>query len=330
MSTKNVILTDKNGEQIAPATVSDIVAYDNNASVKDKIDELNERIDELVTGNVIPLEITANGVYSAPEGVDGFNPVTANVGLPDLELVCNYDFTSDTPKKDMARYNISGSSNYISFDTTKGAVFDNASSRFFNTVYNLNDGNSYKIEIEFGDIILNETLTGKRNLFSYTTNASKVDENSYSLGWEVSSSRFRYHTGAGDRYIDKPVDYWANDTLTIYYGLSVDSEGNLWLPSVKIDNSGSKSLIIMDKDLITELTAPFGQDNPNFVLGGGNNFYYFEVKKFRIYKVNNLTTPPTLMMPTNETTEETKVTEETKTTEPIEDEKTEETKEVKQ
>lgn len=79
MSTKNVILTDKNGEQIAPATISDIVAYDDNASVKDKIDELNERIDELVTGNVIPLTITENGTYNAPEGVDGFNPVTANV-----------------------------------------------------------------------------------------------------------------------------------------------------------------------------------------------------------------------------------------------------------
>ncbi len=302
MSTKNVILTDKNGEQIAPATISDIVAYDDNASVKDKIDELNERIDNLVTGNVIPLTITANGVYPAPEGVDGFNPVTANVGLPDFELVCSYDFTSDTPKKDMARYDVLGNSNYISFDTTKGAVFDNAGSRFFNTVYNLNEGNAYKIEIEFGDIQLNASLTGKRNLFSYTTNASKVDEN-YSLGWDVSNSQFKYHTGAGDRYINKPVDYWKNSIMTIYYGLSVDSTGKLWLPSASIDNSSYKSLIIMDKDLITELTSPFQQDNPNFVLGGGNNFYYFEVKSFKIYRVNNLTTPPTLMMATNETTE---------------------------
>ena len=305
MSTKNVILTDKNGEQIAPATISDIVAYDDNASVKDKIDELNERIDELVTGNVIPLTITENGTYNAPDGVDGFNPVTANVGLPDLELVCSYDFTSDTPKKDMARYDISGSSNYISFDTTKGAVFDNASSRFFNTVYNLNEGNAYKIEIEFGDIQLNASLTGKRNLFSYVPNSTTINENSNTLGWDVSNSQFRYHTGVGDRYINKPVDYWKNSIMTIYYGLSVDSTGKLWLPSVSIDNSSYKSLIIMDKDLITKLTSPFQQDNPNFVLGGGNNFYYFEVKSFKIYRVNNLTNPPTLMMATNEATEET-------------------------
>lgn len=304
MSTKNVILTDKNGEQIAPATISDIVAYDDNASVKDKIDELNERIDELVTGNVIPLTITENGTYNAPEGVDGFNPVTANVGLPDLELVCSYDFTSDTPKKDMARYNIEGDSNYISFDTTKGAVFDDASSRFFNTAYNMNEGNSYKIEIEFGNIELNETLTGKRNLFSYAPN-STIIESSITLGWDISNNQFSYCTGAGDRFINKPVDYWKNDTMTIYYGLSVDIEGNLWPPNSNIDNSSCKSLIIMDKDLITKLTSPFQQNNPNIVLGGGNNMYYFEVKKFRIYKVNNLTNPPSLMMATNETTEET-------------------------
>ncbi|HAV89753.1 MAG TPA: hypothetical protein DCW44_00525 [Eubacterium sp.] len=242
---------------------------------------------KLGTSDTITLPNFESAIDSIPSG-----------GLPDFELVCEYDFTSTTPKKDNARYNVEGNSNYISFDTTKGAVFDNANARFFNTLYNLNDGNSYKIEIEFGDVELNAQLTGKRNLFSYATNASKVDENSNSLGWEVSSSRFRYHTGAGDRYIDKPVNYWANDTLTIYYGLSVDSEGNLWLPSVSIDNSSSKSLIIMDKDLITKLTSPFQQDNPNFVLGGGANFYYMEVKKFRIYRINNLTNPPSLMMAT--------------------------------
>ena len=108
----------------------------------------------------------------------------------------------------------------------------------------------------------------------------------------MSDNQWKYHTGAGDRLINKPIDYWENDTLTIYYGLSVDTDGTLYLPSVYIDNSSSQSLIIMDKDLKTELTAPFQQANPNILLGGGNNMYYFEVKKLRIYRINNLTFKP--------------------------------------
>lgn len=248
---------------------------------------------EAPTITVEPLTVTENGTYDAGENA-AYNPVTVNVPqtLPDLELVCEYDFTSETPKKDKARFNVEGNSNYITFDATKGAVFNNANARLFNTLYNLNEGNSYKIEIEFGDIALNESLTGKRNLFSYASNPTKIDENSNSLGWNVSSNDFIYHTGAGDRHINKPVDYWANDKMTIYYGLSVDLDGKLWLPATNIDNSSYKSLIIMDKDLITELTAPFQQDNPNIVLGGGSNLYYFEVKKFRIYRINNLIQKP--------------------------------------
>ena len=253
----------------------------------------NEVIVDVSTPTLTSISITENGTTEAPEGV-AYNEVIVNVpqSLPDLELVCEYDFTSATPKKDKVRYNIEGGSNYITFDTTKGAVFDSASARFFNTYYNLCEGNSYKIEIEFGDIVLNESFKGKRNIFSYVPNTNTTNENSYSLGWDTSNNNFRYKTGAGDRTISKPVDYWKNDTMTIYYGLSVDVDGTLYLPSVYIDNSSPYSLIIMDKDLITHLTQPFVQHNPNFVLGGGNNFCYMEIKKFRIYRINNLIEKP--------------------------------------
>lgn len=244
--------------------------------------------------NLEDITITENGNYQSSEGYDGIGTATVNVPahLPDQELVASFDFTSATPSKDLARYGVNGNSNYITFDTSKGAIFDNASSRFFNPYYSLNEGNSYKIEIEFGDIALDAAQTGKRNLFTYASDPTKYNENSNSLGWSVSDNQWKYHTGAGDRLINKPVDYWANDKMTIYYGLSVDTDGTLYLPSVNIDNSSSQSLIIMDKDLITELTAPFQQANPNILLGGGNNLYYFEVKNLKIYRLNNLIEKP--------------------------------------
>ena len=55
------------------------------------------------SGAIEALDITANGVYNAPEGVDGYNPITVNVpqdGSPPEEAFvisgeCNYRFQND-------------------------------------------------------------------------------------------------------------------------------------------------------------------------------------------------------------------------------------------
>ena len=245
--------------------------------------------------NLEDITITENGTYQASEGYDGIGTATVNVPphLPDTQLVCEYDFTSATPSKDNARFGVNANSNYVTFDTSKGCIFDSASSRWLNTFYSLNQGECYKIEIEFGDIQLDSSITsGKRMIFTYASDADKTNEGSYGLTWDVTGECFNYYSGVGNRQIAKPLDYWKNDKMTLYYGLSVDTDGTLYLPNVNIDNSSSKSLIIMDKDLITELTAPFQKVNPNIVLGSGNNLFYMEVKKFRIYRINNLIEKP--------------------------------------
>lgn len=247
--------------------------------------------------NLENITITENGTFQASEGYDGIGTATVNVAphLPDTQLVCEYDFTSATPKVDKVRFGVEAYSNYVTFDTTKGCIFDSASSRLLNTYYSLNQGECYKIEIEFGDIQLDSSITsGKRMIFTYSSDADKTNEGSYGLTWDVTNEYFNYYSGVGNRQIVKPLDYWKNDKMTLYYGLSVDTDGTLYLPSVNIDNSSSKSLIIMDKDLKTELTAPFQKINPNIVLGSGNNLFYMEVKKFRIYRINNLIEKPVL------------------------------------
>lgn len=275
---------------------------------------------------ITSLAVTENGEYTAPSGIDGYSPILVDVDphltnlvatengtyrseapfegygavvvnvpphLPNQQLVCEYDFTSATPKVDKVRFGVEAYSNYVTFDTTKGCIFDSASSRLLNTYYSLNQGECYKIEIEFGDIQLDSSITsGKRMLFTYSSDADKTNEGSYGLTWDVTNEYFNYYSGVGNRQIVKPLNYWKNDKMTLYYGLSVDTDGTLYLPNVNIDNSSSKSLIIMDKDLITELTAPFQKVNPNIVLGSGNNLFYMEVKKFRIYRLNNLIEKP--------------------------------------
>lgn len=252
-----------------------------------------------VNVNVSPkledITITENGTYQASEGYDGIGTATVNIPahLPDIQLVCEYDFTSAEPLKDKVRFGVSANSNYVTFDTTKGCIFDSASSRWLNPYYSLNMGECYKVEIEFGNIELDPSITtGKRMLYTYASDADKTNEGSYGLTWDVTNEYFNYYSGVGNRQFVKPLNYWANDKMTLYYGLSVDTDGTLYLPSVNIDNSSSKSLIIMDKDLVTELTAPFQKVNPNIVLGSGNNLFYMEVKKFRIYRINNLIEKP--------------------------------------
>ena len=78
MASKNVILTDKNGEQLAPATITDVVLYDEETTLTSKLDEINARIESLTpTGtqvssieivNTLPQSLTEKALYLIPDG----------------------------------------------------------------------------------------------------------------------------------------------------------------------------------------------------------------------------------------------------------------------
>lgn len=94
MSTKNVILTDKNGEQIAPATITDAVAYDNETTLTEKIDELIAlaSIIDIDSVNIVadlPVNLVNNAMYLIPI-IDRFIPSIPNgTGYDHFVICCN-------------------------------------------------------------------------------------------------------------------------------------------------------------------------------------------------------------------------------------------------
>lgn len=91
---KNVILTDKNGEQIAPATITDVVAYDNETTLTEKIDELIARtsIFEIDSINIVaqlPTTLKEKAMYLIPI-IDRFIPsIPSNTGYNNFVICAN-------------------------------------------------------------------------------------------------------------------------------------------------------------------------------------------------------------------------------------------------
>lgn len=197
---KNVILTDKNGNQIAPATTATQAKYDDNNTVKDKIDELNERIDNLVTGNVIPLEVTANGTFYAPEGVDGYNPVTANVPEPSVKIVSEYDFTQaeydlirSMPNSDLSKNALLKGYLYnASYDASLGVVSWVNGYGYYTPNYYFNPFVNYDIEFDLGECETQVT-SGTKQIFALTKNGT----NGIRLVWNASNGYFQILNDSG-------------------------------------------------------------------------------------------------------------------------------------
>ena len=90
----NVILTDKDGNQVAPATTATQAKYDANSTVKDKIDELIARasIFEIDSINIVaqlPVNLTEKAMYLIPI-IDRFVPsIPSDTGYSKAIITCN-------------------------------------------------------------------------------------------------------------------------------------------------------------------------------------------------------------------------------------------------
>lgn len=93
---KNVILTDKNGNQIAPATIATQVKYDANDTIKDKIDDLRARanIFEIDSINIVaelPVTLVEKAMYLTPIQEQLVPSIPNDTGYSKFIIVANVD-----------------------------------------------------------------------------------------------------------------------------------------------------------------------------------------------------------------------------------------------
>lgn len=278
----NVILTDKDGNQIAPATTATQAKYDANNTVKDKIDELNTRIDQLVTGNVEPLSVTENGTYTAPEGLDGYNPVTVNVGEPDEKIVVDFDFTQK--EYDLVRSinpeSASASDKAIfrpylynaSYNSTNGYVgwsngYGNVQPKFF-----INPFRNYTIDVEFGEVGNDYQSLSDREILSIGDQLK--------LYWNTSGFFKRENSSGTENWTDLNTrDYLSNKKLTvsIVWALNNVNEPTCYVNLIFDDLNGG---------IITKFFGNWdGVGSPTLIIGrrtSDNGLYPVQVNKIKI------------------------------------------------
>lgn len=280
---KNVILTDKNGNQIAPATTATQAKYDDNYTVKDKIDELNARIDALVTGNVIPLTITENGTYNAPFGVDGYNPITANIPEPSVKVVSEYDFAQaeydlirSMPSSDLSKNALLKGHLYnASYDATLGVVSWVNGYGYYTPNYYFNPFVNYDIEFDLGECET-QAASGTKQIFALT----KDGTNGIRLVWNASNGYFQIVNDSG------------TTNLSTYNDLSIIDNAK---PLIKISWNVTTSSVTcyvffkFNRDDDNEELKNFGTCDFNFAyqlqigrITSQNGLYPMQIKKIKI------------------------------------------------
>lgn len=308
MASRNVVLYDKDGNQIAPATTATQAKYDAENTVKDKIDELNERVDELVTGNVEPLTITENGVYNAPQGVDGYNPVTANVA-PGKVLISEFDFKGSNPYYDKVKdMELTTLMKGLSYSQGIG-ITATARRNKLRTGTNFDYAGIYEMEIKFGTFDRNTALTNGNNmLLKVGRNSAKLMLNYY-YNSSTDTGKWWLHDQSGNNiYLDYGENdpyYFENKTLIMTYGAKyVDGElvrdrdkGYFYIDGIQLNSNGAA--ITGDEDSQVQVV---------FLCDSGNNAFIGAVyESLKIWQYfNKYSTPVQLqsLQMTSQTLEE--------------------------
>lgn len=297
---KNVILLDKDGNQLAPATTATQAKYSAGVTVKDKIDELNTRIDNLPSGGgtIESLSVTSNGTYTASGDVDGYSPVVVNVPptLPEEQLVSEYNATYDTDNSKPYYYDKVRDANQPSNHYGNMQISNNQF-EIISTSGNCKTGNQFfvgdmqKVVIQFGTFTNASAPTNTNNcLFTF------CDRNSRGmLNYQPNGGSPRYwlkDVTGGNVYIleGTATGYDFEDKTIIYVWGGVLRNGHVYRSLNGVSYATRWGLYEEDGTPIIEnieLGADRNDYYPIIQMGGGSAYVGATIKSVKVYKIND-------------------------------------------
>lgn len=171
--------------------------------------------------NLEDITITENGTYQASEEYDGIGTATVNItpSLPELKLISEFDFTSQTPLHDKVRdIDLTLPSG---FTTSSDGLTTTSNSAYLNTYLALNVGSKYKIELELGDY----TMSLIENASAVLNFSNDGQNEQSSLCWRENVGYWACYTSNGWNNASNTYtkDYFKNKKITIFYNCEYDN-----------------------------------------------------------------------------------------------------------
>lgn len=241
---------------------------------------------KLETSDTITLPNFESAIDSIPSG-----------GLPNEVLISHYDFTDSTNwKYDLIRGFKGQENSNITYanvlqDNNGLTIGDHntvTNNSYFKTWCSLNWGQPKRIEIKFGNITKDSTLTsGYKWLLGMDYRQAQQERG---VGVNCSDDTLITYTSSGRTYSSIPLSHLANNTLIIMFGCYYNSNDGKFY---KDNENYYRKITCYIKETNEIINSNYSSPNYDSIdslgIGTSNNvFREFVVEDVKIYDLNNL------------------------------------------
>lgn len=167
------------------------------------------------------LNVTANGTYTAPSGVDGYSPVVVEVPEkePESIILAFSDYTSAENDTITAYKEFSGNCTYQASEGYVNMIYnDNRGQYRHNWLCNQSERYNYEYSIELGEVERGERASNNY-LFSLYKNQNTTGGAEIELYWDYTNSVWKLHHSSGHSIITEiptQADIFANSETKIF------------------------------------------------------------------------------------------------------------------